>query len=150
MLVSQAFRIDSYPAPRRAAAHLEWLSSRPAGLNGVGARIVAETFHRAMEGSRASIVRDSSWRPTLGPDNKTFRMVDLLLFAFEGKKKLLAHRSDSQSRAPVLTRVAPSCGARLTVSRMRARPRARSEEAGEATGRRPYAGRTAGARHRER
>ena len=59
-------------------------------LNGVGARIVAETFHRAMEGSRASIVRDPSWRPTLGPDNKTFRMVDLLLFAFEGKKKLLA------------------------------------------------------------
>jgi hypothetical protein len=27
-------------------------------LKGVGARIVAETFHRAMEGSKASIVRD--------------------------------------------------------------------------------------------
>jgi hypothetical protein len=59
-------------------------------LNGVGARIVAETFHRAIEGSQVSIVRDPSWRPTLGPDNKTFRMVDLLLFAFEGKKTLLA------------------------------------------------------------
>jgi hypothetical protein len=59
-------------------------------LSGVGARIVAETFHRAMQGSSASIVRDHNWRPTLGPDNKTFRMVDLLLFAFEGKKKLLA------------------------------------------------------------
>ena len=59
-------------------------------LRGVGARIVAETFHRAMEGSQASIVRDPAWRPTLGPDSNTFRMVDLLLFAFEGKKKLLA------------------------------------------------------------
>jgi hypothetical protein len=59
-------------------------------LKGVGARIVAETFHRAMEGSRHSIVRDPGWRPTLGPDGDTFRMVDLLLFAFEGKKSLLA------------------------------------------------------------
>jgi hypothetical protein len=59
-------------------------------LNGVGARIVAETFHRAMEGSTSSIVRDPAWRPNLGPDRSTFRMVDLLLFAFEGKKTLLA------------------------------------------------------------
>ena len=59
-------------------------------LKGVGARIVAETIHRAMEGSEHSIVRDPAWRPTLGPNNTTFRMVDLLLFAFEGKKKLLA------------------------------------------------------------
>jgi hypothetical protein len=59
-------------------------------LKGVGGRIVAETFHRAMEGSSASIVRDKAWRPTLGPDSDTFRMVDLLLFAFEGKKSLLA------------------------------------------------------------
>jgi hypothetical protein len=59
-------------------------------LTGVGARIVAETFHRAMEGSQASIVRDPSWRPTLGPNNTTFHMVDLLLFAFQGKKTLLA------------------------------------------------------------
>jgi hypothetical protein len=59
-------------------------------LKGVGARIVAETFHRAMEGSQTSIVRNPSWRPTLGPDDTTFRMVDLLLFAFQGKKNLLA------------------------------------------------------------
>ena len=39
-----------------------------------------------MEGSQASIVRDSAWRP----NNTTFRMVDLLLFAFERKKALLA------------------------------------------------------------
>jgi hypothetical protein len=58
-------------------------------LTGVGARIVAETFHRAMEGSKFSIVRDPSFRPTLGPNSTTFRMVDLLLFAFEGKKTLL-------------------------------------------------------------
>lgn len=59
-------------------------------LAGVGARIVAETFHRAMEGSKPSIVRNPAWRPSLGPDSDTFRMVDLLLFAFEGKKNLLA------------------------------------------------------------
>jgi hypothetical protein len=59
-------------------------------LTGVGGRVVAEVFHRAMEGSRASIVRDPQWRPDLGPDEDTFRMVDLLLFAFEGKKELLA------------------------------------------------------------
>jgi heme peroxidase len=58
-------------------------------LDGVGARIVAETLHRAMEGSSVSIVRDAGWRPELGPDAETFRMVDLLLFAFEGKKSLL-------------------------------------------------------------
>jgi Animal haem peroxidase len=59
-------------------------------LRGVGARIVAETFHRAMEGSQHSIVRDTAFRPSFGPNNQTFRMVDLLLFAFEGKKALLA------------------------------------------------------------
>jgi len=59
-------------------------------LAGVGARIVAETFHRAIEGSSTSIVRDPRWRPTLGPNRDTFRMVDLLLFAFEGRRELLA------------------------------------------------------------
>ena len=42
-----------------------------------------------MEGSRISIVRDPAWRPSFGPDANTFRMVDLLLFAFEGKADLL-------------------------------------------------------------
>ena len=62
---------------------------REAELNGGKlsgwARIVAETFHRAMEGSQHSIVRPA---PTLGRAAQ-FRMVDLLLFAFEGKKALL-------------------------------------------------------------
>jgi hypothetical protein len=59
-------------------------------LTDVGARIVVETFHRAMEASMSSIVRDTSWRPHLGPDGRTFRMVDLMLFAFEGSEELLA------------------------------------------------------------
>ena len=59
-------------------------------LKGVGARIVAETVHRAMAGSRFSIVRDEAFRPTLGPDSTTFRMSDLLMFAFDRKKALLA------------------------------------------------------------
>jgi Animal haem peroxidase len=63
-------------------------------LGGVGARIVAETFHRAMQGSKFSIVRDSAFRPTLGPNNTTFRMVDLLFFAFEGKAALLNPNGD--------------------------------------------------------
>jgi hypothetical protein len=59
-------------------------------LTGVGARIVAETFHRAMEGSRHSIVRNPAFRPSLGPVAGRFRMADLLVFAFENKEKLLA------------------------------------------------------------
>lgn len=58
-------------------------------LTGVGGRIVAEVFHRAMEGSRISILRDPFWRPSLGPDANTFRMVDLLLFACDGRAELL-------------------------------------------------------------
>ncbi len=58
-------------------------------LKGVGARIVAETFHRAMEGSNHSIVRDKTFKPSLGPNNQTFRMTDLLFFAFQGQKALL-------------------------------------------------------------
>jgi hypothetical protein len=53
-------------------------------LRGVGARILAETFHRAIEGSRSSIVREPDWRPTLGRTPTTFEMTDLLFFAFGG------------------------------------------------------------------
>jgi heme peroxidase len=61
-------------------------------LTGVGARIVAEVFHRAIEGSSTSILRTPNFTPSpeLGsPDGQTFRMVDLLLFAFEGNADLL-------------------------------------------------------------
>ncbi|PVG82487.1 heme peroxidase [Nocardioides gansuensis] len=63
-------------------------------MTGVGARLVAETFHRAMEGSRHSIVRSPAFRPTLGEVEGRFLMTDLLLFAFEGKKELLAPLGD--------------------------------------------------------
>jgi hypothetical protein len=54
-------------------------------LTGVGGRIVAEVFHRALEASPDSILRDRRFRPTLGPNRQTFRMTDLLLFAYEGE-----------------------------------------------------------------
>jgi hypothetical protein len=60
-------------------------------LDGVGARIVAETIHRAIQGSRFSIMRDAAFTPSLGPSAPArFDMRDLLFFAFEGKKALLA------------------------------------------------------------
>ncbi len=52
-------------------------------LGPLGSQIVVETFHRAMETSRHSIVRDPDWRPRLGRNEKTFEMVDLLWFAFD-------------------------------------------------------------------
>lgn len=67
-------------------------------LTGVGGRIVAELFHRAMEGSAYSIVREPHWRPSLGPDALTFRMVDLLLFAFEGSADLLNPLGDEPAQ----------------------------------------------------
>lgn len=39
-------------------------------------------------------MHDSAWRPSLGPDADTFRVVDLLLFGYEGKKELLAPLGD--------------------------------------------------------
>jgi len=92
-------KLDRLTAAQRAAllkdTPLWFYILREAELNGgklkgVGARIVAETIHRAMEGSEHSIVRDTAFKPSFGPNNNTFRMVDLLLFAFEGKKSLLA------------------------------------------------------------
>ncbi len=68
-------------------------------LTGVGGRIVAEVFHRAMEGSTHSIVRDPAWRPDLGPDSLTFRMVDLLLFACKGSAALLNPLGDDGTPA---------------------------------------------------
>jgi len=69
-------------------------------LDGVGGRIVAEVFHRSIEGSRNSILREPGWRPSLGPDENTFRMVDLLLVAYEGSKDLLNPLGDAQPASP--------------------------------------------------
>lgn len=55
-------------------------------LRGVGARIVAETFHRSMEGSRFSLPGDPSWRPALGRNDTTFEMTDLIFFAYAGQR----------------------------------------------------------------
>jgi hypothetical protein len=65
-------------------------------LGAVGGRIVAELFHRAFLTSRTSTVRDAHWRPSLGPDAKTFRMVDLLLFAFDGRPDKLNPLGDDK------------------------------------------------------
>ena len=54
-------------------------------MRGVGARIVAETFHRAMEGSHFSLLRTPDFEPRHGRGN-TFEMTDLLFFAFRGRK----------------------------------------------------------------
>lgn len=60
-------------------------------LGKVGSRIVAETFHRAMQGSRISILRDPCWRPKLGPGaaRGRFHMTDLMMYAFDGRPELL-------------------------------------------------------------
>ena len=60
----------------------------------MGARIVVETFHRAIAGSKASIIRTQAFEPHFAADDKTFDMPDLLFFAFEGKKGLLAPLGD--------------------------------------------------------
>ena len=53
-------------------------------LGGVGARLVAETFHRAMEGSKFSLVRTPGFVPDLGR-GPVFEMTDLLLVAFDNQ-----------------------------------------------------------------
>jgi hypothetical protein len=69
-------------------------------LGQVGGRIVAEVFHRAIEGSRISIIREPFWRPSLGPDSQTFRMTDLLLVAYKADKDLLNPLGDAPPAAP--------------------------------------------------
>jgi hypothetical protein len=59
-------------------------------LGAVGGRIVAETFHRAMEGSEFSIVRSPEFRPNLGTVEGRFTMADLLIFAYNGDVAQLA------------------------------------------------------------
>lgn len=64
---------------------------REAGLRGgkmgsIGGRIVAEVFHRAMEGSNISILRDPFFEPTLGRVANTFRMTDLLGLAYDATR----------------------------------------------------------------
>jgi hypothetical protein len=53
-------------------------------MGSIGGRIVAEVFHRAIEGSNISILRDPFFEPTLGRVANTFRMTDLLGLAYNG------------------------------------------------------------------
>ena len=60
-------------------------------LRGVGARIVAETIHRAIEGSRISLFRDHpGWTPTLGAKGPDYTMAHLLLYAAGGVEAKLS------------------------------------------------------------
>jgi hypothetical protein len=60
-------------------------------LGKVGSRVVAETFHRAIEASRFSVLRDPAFKPSLGPGAASgrFSMADLLVYAFRSDPKLL-------------------------------------------------------------
>jgi hypothetical protein len=59
-------------------------------LAGVGAHIVAETFHRAIEGSTPSMLPQPGWRPTLGRTAGVFTMVDLLEYGVGDRHELLS------------------------------------------------------------
>jgi peptidoglycan hydrolase-like protein with peptidoglycan-binding domain len=67
-------------------------------LGAVGGRIVAEVFHRAIEGSRISFLRDPEFTPTLGRTQGVFRMADLLLVAYDATKGELRPLSPSAPR----------------------------------------------------
>ncbi|WP_217913494.1 peroxidase family protein [Miltoncostaea marina] len=91
-------RLDALNAAQRAALARDtplWFyvlrEAELAGgrLSGVGGRLVAETFHRAMEGSAISILGDPGFTPALGVVPGRFGMTDLLLFAAEGREELL-------------------------------------------------------------
>ncbi|HLL77304.1 MAG TPA: heme peroxidase family protein [Pyrinomonadaceae bacterium] len=83
---------------------------REAEVNGgklgpVGGRIVTETFHRAMEGSDVSILRDLTFSPILGQTPGVFRMTDLLKVAFDASSGELRPLSPDAPR-PVASSVA--------------------------------------------
>ena len=85
-------------------------------LKGVGARIVAETFHRAMEGSN-SIVRHPTWRPKLGPNSTTFRMVDCCSSRSRGRRA-----SSRRSGSPRGPQAFPSSWSASLIQNARASP----------------------------
>ncbi|MDR6854266.1 peroxidase family protein [Variovorax guangxiensis] len=64
-------------------------------LAGVGARIVAETFHRAMQASKISLL-NRPFQVEFGPgkDSNRFEMPDLLFYAYDGDPKKLNPTKD--------------------------------------------------------
>ena len=116
-------------------------------LTGVGARIVAETFHRAMQGSSFSIVRSKNFVPDLGRGT-TFEMTDLLLHALgdvegpqparrrvtqSGHRLLFGHRVSRRLTQPLagsgLRRASSTCPASPDLRRLRS-GRVRTRRAG--------------------
>jgi hypothetical protein len=59
---------------------------RDGKLGPIGGRIVAETFHRVMEGSTHSILKERNWRPKGGKHPGGFGMVDILLAAYDAAR----------------------------------------------------------------
>ncbi len=85
---------------------------REAGLRGgkmgsIGGRIVAEVFHRAIEGSNISILRDPFFSPTLGRVAGMFRMTDLLGLAYNAAAGELRPLSVNAPR-PAAAQMQPS------------------------------------------
>ncbi|MDB5513215.1 MAG: heme peroxidase [Enterovirga sp.] len=96
---------DALKAELTDATPLWFYVLREAELNGgklgdIGGRIVAETFHRAMEASRMSILRDPTWRPDPGRHPGGFGMVDILLRAYGAKVGELRPLSPDADRPP--------------------------------------------------
>jgi hypothetical protein len=83
---------------REASLNLD--AGRPGSgrLGNVGGRIVAEVFHRAMGGSRISLLRDPEFTPTLGAVRGVFRMTDLLQVAYDAPRGELRPLSPEAGR----------------------------------------------------
>jgi hypothetical protein len=76
-------------------------------LGEIGGRIVAETFHRAIETSRISLTRDPAWRPQFERSRtEDFRMVHLLLEAFDADNGEL-HPLAANAPEPALSLTPP-------------------------------------------
>jgi len=67
-------------------------------LGAIGGRIVAEVFHRAMEGSDFSVLRDPTFKPSLGTLDGVFRMTDFLQVAYDATKGELRPLSPDAGR----------------------------------------------------
>ncbi|MBW4514489.1 MAG: hypothetical protein KME11_04625 [Timaviella obliquedivisa GSE-PSE-MK23-08B] len=92
---------------REASLNLDSGKLGTGKLGAVGGRIVAEVFHRAIEGSQISIIRDPSFTPSLGAKPGVFRMTDLLRVAYDASKGELRPLSPDAPRPPAL-KVLPS------------------------------------------
>ncbi|WP_376094729.1 peroxidase family protein [Roseomonas sp. CCTCC AB2023176] len=69
-------------------------------LGPIGGRIVAETFHRVVEGSSDSILRDVAWRPSGGKHPRGFGMVDILLAGYDASRGELRPLTPAVAPAP--------------------------------------------------